>query len=99
MKQIDQLLNRLFTAARRAPAAPVGEMSPFLQTRILAGWKSSNPLRDFDRALILAFRHGLIATGFIMLISAGWYFQDAPQDPPEVAFASYELVEAEGQLR
>ena len=90
MKRLASNVDRLFAAARHAPASePVGPMPPHLKTRILARWRDgAEELAGLW--LSVFFRRALLCAALIMTASVAWSVAtDEPDD--EVALANYEL--------
>lgn len=88
MTSPESKLNRLFAAARTAPAA-VEPMPAPLRTRVLAHWRSgAQELAGLW--LPLFFRRALACAAIIMAVSVAWAVAtDEPDD--EVALANYQL--------
>ena len=93
MKEHNVRLNRLFKAARMAPAPDDTEVMPgHLKTRVLAHWRSGAAEGETRRGLAWVFRCALICAGVLMLASVAWSFGELAYDPEDdVAIANYEL--------
>jgi hypothetical protein len=73
MKNRDLKLERLFAAARSAPApAAADELSAHLQTRVLAHWRSASEADAGWLSLASLFRTALACAGLAMLLCVAW---------------------------
>ena len=66
----DQLLQRLFGLARRAPKAPVPEIPFGLETAVIAHWKTTVANRSANMGLLRAFRWAALTACGIALIAS-----------------------------
>jgi hypothetical protein len=74
MNSIDDLLNRLFKAASRAPKAGPEAASFALETRVMADWRAS--LRgDTGDFLVLWLRRATIGACVLAVASLAWNYQ------------------------
>lgn len=91
MKPMDSALDRLFRAVRPLHVAnPASAMPAYLETRILAHWRSA-ARSEIERSLTLVFKRGLVFAALLMLLSIGWSFE-LPQEPAnEVTLAHYQF--------
>ncbi len=98
MKDRELKLNRLFQAARSAPAPGVAdEMPAHLKARVLAHWRSDETRESGWLSLASLFRQALACAALAMLVCLVWS-QGAPgvadvtsELPSEEMLASYEL--------
>jgi len=81
-------LNRLFQAARSAPAEETAEPMPaHLKTRILAHWRSEGARESGWLSLASLFRRALACATLAMLVCLVWSYMGY-SDPNVVEFAS-----------
>lgn len=91
MKNRDLKLERLFEAARSAPAPAVEEMSAHLKTRVLAHWRSRTEDDAGWLSLASLFRRALACAGLAMLLCVAWN----QLDPDPVDYSSYSYTDAQ----
>jgi hypothetical protein len=94
MKVREDLLDRLFKAARQAPPAnEPADIPGHLETRILAEWRSGGA-EPRGGALALVLRWGLMGAAAVMLVSIAWAsFSPADDFDNDDDVANYELRE------
>jgi hypothetical protein len=92
MKNPESQLLRLLAMARQAPPQPTRAMSPHLQTRVLAHWRSTGTDDEMLRSLHALFRRALVCAAVLMVASIVWSFtvNDAPSED-EFTTATLEL--------
>jgi hypothetical protein len=94
MNRHDQILGRLFRAARSAPRPEIGPIPHGLKTRVLAQWRSAVPAEDPFLLLALLFRRALIGAAVVMCVCVLWSFEGLISPPEnDVALANYEVRE------
>ena len=71
MKRDENILRRLLKAARQSRRGTPISMPFPLEARILAGWRSSAPEKDW-LSLARFFRRAVICAGLVMVASIGW---------------------------
>ena len=83
MNDAELKLNRLFRAARSAPAAdPEENMSTHLKARVLAHWRSADSPESGWLSLTSVFRRALACATLAMLVCLVW--SDAGYSEPGV---------------
>jgi hypothetical protein len=88
MKNSELKLDRLFKAARSAPAPEAEEgMSPHLQARVLAHWRADGSRESGWLSLASVFRRALACATLAMLVCLGWSYMDY-SDSTATEFAS-----------
>jgi hypothetical protein len=92
MKPTDHFLQRLLSAAAKAPSQP-SAVPPFgLETRVLAQWRAAAP-DDAVVSLIAFFRRAMLGASLVLLLSAAWSFTHQSTGPAgdEAALLDYEI--------
>lgn len=89
MNQSDHSLRRLLRAAARAPKESSVSLPPFLETRLLAHWRSTAPE---DESVLLAafFRRALVCAALVMTLTIGWNWLGNRGDAGARALTNYE---------
>ena len=83
MKDSELKLNRLFKAARSAPAADLPERMPaHLVTRILAHWRAERTRESGWLSLASVFRRALACATLAMLLCMAWSYMDNTEPGP-----------------
>lgn len=95
MKRLDEQLQRLLRAAAAAPAAPVGELSFAVESRVLSAWRQRDVGGELA-ALIGLFRRGLMLASVVAVAVAFVSWQSA-QEP--VSLTNAEVAAADSVLR
>lgn len=92
MRTREDILRRLFEAAKGAPEGSPETLPESLKTRVLAHWRSGNLAGDTWSALAALFRRGLICACLAMAVCVVWSYGELTQVPDnDLAIASYEL--------
>lgn len=92
MKASDEMLRRLFAAAKAAPVAAPEPVSAHLQTRVLAHWRAGLPGHDAWTGLAAVLRRALFCAGVAMVLCVAWSYHELTGVPDnDVAIANYEL--------
>lgn len=73
MKPVDEQLNRLMTAAARAPQPAAGEATFALKSRVLAHWRESLQ-SESGEFYVLWFRRATICAGLLAVASLAWNY-------------------------
>ena len=82
MKATDEMLKRLLQAAARAPRPEPGAPPFALETRILAGWRSSRHTGEND-GLLRFLRIGLGFASVLTIVIIALSLRSIPKDPAD----------------
>jgi len=83
MKPLHPLLQRAFSLVRSVPETPP---SPWMEERVIAGWKQS--LREASEATLRTYRFGLACAALVLMLSLAAYGWLAPTDDPSISIAN-----------
>ena len=90
MNHVDQSLQRLLRAARRAHKNEEQPPPVFLETRLIALWRSRAPE---PVSLLPMFRLAAVCAILVMLSSLGWnWIGQGREVPGAAAFVSFEKI-------
>lgn len=90
MNQFDHSLRRLLRAAARAPKEEPASLPPFLETRLLARWRSA-ATEDESALLAAVFRRAVVCACLAAVLSIGGSWLATRGDPAGVtALTNYE---------
>jgi hypothetical protein len=100
MKNRDVKLERLFEAARSAPApSPADEMPAHLKTRVLAHWRTRSDDAGW-LSLASLYRNALVCAGLAMLLCVVWNQLDpASTDYSQSSYSDAQSEESIDNLR
>ncbi len=100
MKPVDRSLQKLLSAAGRAPrepagSAPMAEPAPFaLEAAVIAQVRSGGPAPEDEFArLVPLFRYAMVFGLGMMLLSGAWNYFARQSNPGATALASYAMTQ------
>lgn len=92
MKPVDRSLQKLLTAAARAPQELAGSAPFSLETAVIAQLCRAAPEDEFAR-LVPLFRYAAVFGLGMMLLSGAWNYFASRTNPGATALASYAMTQ------